>query len=166
MTTMSNEQTPGNASQFELGEIARDFTDVSSGLRGLVMRGGLGWCGYVGAPNEHPLNGIEELKFRCHFGVNFAQQGEDTLFLPHGYYWWGWDYAHFSDMPILPEHLEALEQWRLSERGLQRKVWTVDEVAEEVMDVLMSLRVAIEENSQLAEIALKKATPVSGNRST
>jgi hypothetical protein len=154
---------PGSADEFEFGEIVRDFTDITSGLRGIVMRGGMSWCGYVGAPNEHPLNGVEELRFKCHYGVNFSCQGEDSVGLPHGYYWWGWDYAHCTDMVVLPPELKPfarhLEHLHF---GRSLKVWTADEVAEDVLDAMMSLRESVEQNLELARMVLKRAMPFSG----
>ncbi|MBK6616325.1 hypothetical protein [Ottowia sp.] len=160
---MTSESDPGSAANFEVGEVVRDFCDPASGLRGLVVRGGMSWCAYVGAPNEHALHGFEELRFDCHHGVNYTNQGEDSAFLPHGWYWWGWDYAHAGDATIMPPELAQFYE-RLA-AGRKLKVWTLDEVAEEVLDVLMSLRVAIEANEKLATVALKRAVPASKKQS-
>lgn len=142
------------ADKFELGQIVRDFKDPS-GLRGIVMRGGMSWCAYVGAPNEHPMHGLEELRFPCHFGINFTAQGEDTLSLPHGFFWWGWDYAHFSDMPAVPPEMQELTNRVIGKRRL--KVWTADEVGQHVLDALTSLRQSIERDRDLAERVLRQS---------
>lgn len=153
MTAMTdNAET---ADKFEFGQIVRDFRDPS-GLRGIVMRGGLSWCGYVGAPNDHPLSGIEELRFPVHFGINFTAQGEDTVALPHGFYWWGWDYAHYSDMPVVEPELKELTERMLGKRSL--KAWTADEVGQHVLDALASLRDAIERDKVLADKLLSRTS--------
>jgi len=143
---------PGSAAHFPLGHIAHDISDSQSRLRGLVLRGPYSWCAYVGAPSDHFLSDFRDLYFKCHFGWNYDGPGDGNG-LPAGYYWWGWDYAHFSDLHLpadpLPVEMQAIfdRQYR---RRPAPKDWTCDEVHEHVLDVIIELRSAIQNNERLA----------------
>lgn len=76
---------PGSAAHFPLDHIAHDIRDSQSRLRGLVLRGPHSWCAYVGAPF---LSELQDLRFKCHFGWNYASPGDGKP-LPAGHYWWG-----------------------------------------------------------------------------
>jgi hypothetical protein len=144
---LSRTPHPGSAAHFPEGYLAKDYIEPDTGLRGLVMRGTYGWCGYVGAPCASPLHGLEELEFECHFGITYAGYG-DGVHRPAGYFYWGWDYAHYTDAFILPSVLrEALEEPIPLPRG---KDWSHAEVFEHVLDVLTHLREALLRNADLA----------------
>lgn len=148
---------PGSAAHYAEGTVARDFTDKDSGLRGLVIRGGYSWCGYVGVPTPHPLFGLEELQFECHWGITFRGQGDGVL-RPASFYWWGWDYSHAGDSVCWPpEFLEMADAAGFQLPG--GKHWLLDEVVEDVLDVLMHLRQALASNSRLSRELLLRTMP-------
>lgn len=157
---MAHQHPPGSAAHFPERHIAHDFTDAQTGLRGLVLRGPLSWCGYVGAPTDHVLNGLEDLRFACHYGVNFAAMGDDDP-LPAGHFWWGWDYAHAGDLAFF-ESTSDPEMDRLLDRamggGRPRKDWTADEVRQHVAAALQELRGAIADSASLAASLLRQPT--------
>lgn len=152
---------PGSAAHFPLGHIAHDIRDPETRLRGIVLRGPYSWCAYVGAPSDHFLSELEDIRFQCHYGWNYSAPGNDNP-LSAGYYWWGWDYAHGGDLHIptetFPPEIQALMERRLL--GDRRaKDWTSDEVREHVLDALMELRSAIQKNAALASTLLCPALP-------
>jgi len=56
-------------------------------------------CAYVGIPESHPVAGwdYDALSFiECHGGFTFSERG-DGIYLPEGFWWYGWDYAHAGD---------------------------------------------------------------------
>lgn len=150
------------AKDFPVGAVCVDFQDPESGLRGLVVRGPFSFCAYVGAPENHALYALEELEFRCHFGITFRGHGEAAGPLPEGWYFFGWDYAHFSDQLSAPELFQLDEHSeeakllkdffeRLPFSGKPRKAWTVEEVTEDVLDALVELKKALQESAQYAQ---------------
>lgn len=161
------------ATDFPVGEVCVDFQDPQSGLRGLVVRGPSSFCAYVGAPQNHAVYELEELNFQCHFGITFRGPGSKLQGLPADWYFFGWDYAHFSDAVDCPELLEVFKQLRLevpdfiqerlvgAGRGLGKgaKRWTVEEVTEDLFDALFELREALAQSESFAR-ALR--APASG----
>jgi hypothetical protein len=127
----------------------------------VVVRGPYSWCAYVGAPTDHFLSQLEEIRFRCHYGWNYAAADTGKP-LSEGYFWWGWDYAHAGDLHIptdtLPEDLRAHMDRHFDSLRLA-KDWTSDEVREHVLSALMELRGAIQENEALAAAVLGTAAP-------
>lgn len=67
-------------------------------LRFVILRANFSWTAYVGVPEEHELAGkdYDSIDVDCHGGLTYAGKGGDG-FLPKGYYWFGWDYAHLGD---------------------------------------------------------------------
>lgn len=136
----------------------RDYVDPESGLRVLVLRGTLSFCAYVGVKADHALAGLEELEFKCHCGITFQTWGRANSLWPEGWYWWGWDYAHCTDAfdlpgiddPKIKQQLEEF-QARLADMfgGLSlpdripSKKWTLEEVFEDALDVMMELKEAL-----------------------
>lgn len=150
---------PQYASDFHEGTVLRNYVDPASGLRVLVVRSFASFCAYVGVQSDHPIAGLEELEFKCHFGITFQSWGRAGSVWPEGWYWWGWDYAHFTDALYLPwmamdVESDELKQLRQSvermgasmgfSHGQAPKKWTLDEVFEDAMDVLMHLKTALE----------------------
>lgn len=128
----------------ELGDILYDVVDPRSGLRGLVLRGPFAFCAYVGAPREHLLDGVEDLSFDCHFGVTYTGWGDG--FRPVDWFWWGWDYGHFTDMTTISDEMSDLLPPELKAqlgalfgdpRSLKR--WSVGEIAAQVQEALDEL---------------------------
>jgi len=72
------------------------------GLKLLILRNErLGHlCGYVGVPEGHPFYGkdLEQLAdLDVHGGVTFTEEGDGKL-RPKGFWWIGFDCAHFGDL--------------------------------------------------------------------
>jgi len=79
----------------EKGRIYADWMDGE--FRCLIMRGPASLCGYIGVPKTHPFYGKDYsgLDIDCHGGLTFANEAHDKW--PEGYWWFGWDYAHYHD---------------------------------------------------------------------
>ena len=107
------------------------------------------------------MSELEDIRFQCHYGWNYAASGNDQP-LPSGYFWWGWDYAHGGDVNIpaeaFPAEIQELMERRLT-AGRNAKDWTCDEVREHVLDALMELRSAIQQNAALATTLLPNPLP-------
>jgi hypothetical protein len=147
------------ARDFAVGERAFDHTDVESGLRALVTRGGFSFCAYVGVQADHTLAGLEDFEFDCHWGVNWSSWG-DGDYLPTGWYWWGWDYGHAFDrvdFPGLPPEVQARLDAMWESFQMPQKDWTVEEVTQDALDVLVTLREQLAHSEQLATLALPAA---------
>jgi hypothetical protein len=140
-------------------------------LRLLVVRGPGSFCAYLGVKADHALAGLEELEFPCHCGVTFQAWGAAGTPWETGWYWWGWDYAHFMDAadfttelpPDAPEEvrealreLSAMRNNRPLMGGFRPKNWTVEEVFEDGLDALFELKTALEANEKLAATLLRK----------
>lgn len=98
-----------------------------AGSRGLVLRG-LVLCGYVELPEGHPWRELApwDVPATVHGGVSFAGR----LRSREGH-WVGFDCAHAGDaMPMLDG------------RMIGDRVWSVDEVAEEVERLAEQVREA------------------------
>jgi hypothetical protein len=150
------------ARDFTFGERLFDHIDLGSGLRALVLRGPFCFCAYVGVQADHTLAGLEEFDFECHWGITWKSWGDDE-FLPAGWYWWGWDYGHAGDRMDLPEMppefkelFDELDELLASEGIVKRapKDWTVEEVTQDALDVLVTLREQLAHSAQLAQLAL------------
>lgn len=146
-----------------------DYVDPSSGLRILVTRGLASFCAYVGVQSDHALAGLDTLEFDCHFGITFQDWGQAGTVWPEGWYWWGWDYGHFTDCLELPPDLaesagtdcpelaDAIARINLMLGGsfamTPGKKWMLSEVFEDAVDVLMNLKTALEQSEkQLREL--------------
>jgi hypothetical protein len=108
------------------GQILEDFEQGP--VRVMVMRGPSSLCAYVGIPENHPLAGKDyrDLDIRCHGGLTFGCAGgqvENDVY-PAGYWWYGWDYAHYGDAVVY----DTFHNWDEHE-------WTVEEVKYEAIDV-------------------------------
>ncbi|WP_157266534.1 hypothetical protein [Azohydromonas aeria] len=142
-----------------------DFPIAGTPLRALVLRGPMSLLAYIGVPLDHWAAGTD-LDFRCHWGITFEGEGEGMM-RPAGWYWWGWDYGHCTDVvdlpPLSPEWQERIDDFRRAllehfndwreDRGLEpvtgftpmeQKRWTAAEVVEDVMDVAMNVKAALE----------------------
>jgi hypothetical protein len=111
------------------------------GIRVLVMRGPASLCAYVGVPENHFFTrfNYDEIPLECHGGLSFSNFDETGL-RPKGYYWFGWDYAHFMDA-ITFKYEEPLLSL-MKETGLSLshgKEWTIEEVKKEATTVAYQL---------------------------
>jgi hypothetical protein len=77
------------------GTIYADWTDGD--FRCLIMRGPDSLCAYIGVPKGHPFygKGYNDINIECHGGLTFSEPAHDKW--PDGFWWFGWDYAHFGD---------------------------------------------------------------------
>ena len=151
------------ARDFKVGDVIWDYTDPESGLRALVARGTFALVAYVGVQADHTLAELEDFDFRCHGDITWRAWGEGECGREQGWYWWGWDYGHAFDRPHfdLPAHLQAemdamLERiWKDS--PFKPKDWTVEEVCDDAVNVLVELKEALAHSAELAQLALPKA---------
>ncbi len=162
----------GDNSPLQLADIPpntvlRDFIDDETGLRGLVVRGPIVFCAYVGVRSDHTLAGLEELDFDCHYGITFQSWGSTDSIREPDWYWWGWDYGHFSDqmdlMSLLPldaprELREAYTRMQAAMDGLARspKNWTIGEIERNVREVIAELTTALRHSNKLSQLLLAK----------
>lgn len=139
--------------------ILRDLPLAGTPLRGLVVRGEFCLLAYVGVPEEHWLADMDELEFPCHFGINFRGLGDGRM-RPQGWYWYGWDYGHCTDLllphPVLDVVLPAFPGARAR---------SVAEVEEDVLDAALSLWHALEEAQAVAKDSLRAQVRSSGSAS-
>ena len=152
------------ATDFPAGTILRDHIDPDSGLRMLVMRGPFSFCAYVGVPADHTLAGLPDLEFECHFGITFSQWGREDTPWEKGWYWWGWDYAHYLDhidweglLPLEapPEEQKAMQEFSQGFQGMFNRSGTnhtLGSVVEDALDVMMSLKAALQESEQFSSL--------------
>ncbi|KVP75585.1 hypothetical protein WJ96_07705 [Burkholderia ubonensis] len=128
----------------------------------------MSFCAYVGVKADHALAELEELWFPCHFGINYRGWGKQGSPREAGWYWWGWDYAHWRDhvdyQAMLPpdasdeekkvfEKVNALMNRSEPYYGFgPRKKWTVDEVFEDALDALMELKTSLEKSKTLTAL--------------
>lgn len=157
------------------GTLIKDVVDPNSGLRVIVIRGGFSFCAYVGVQQTHVFAGLEELCFRCHHSITFKGWG-DGLLRPEGWFWWGWDYAHagdvieIADIEALPQELQKqlgdlARRFLIQAEGREAKDWTIEEVLEDALDVLMTLSGELREIEMRAEAALSGLnSPEGGSR--
>lgn len=124
-----------------VGAIVRDW--MHGDVRCLVRRGRMSWCGYVGLPSNHSKAGFsyDDMPLRCHGGLTFSQR------LRGGWYFYGWDYAHFGDGNTLfyegptSKEIEKVLEGRPLFGAFFRmgKRWTIPEVEAECNDVAKQL---------------------------
>lgn len=153
------------ASDFPLGVTLLDTTDAESGLRLLVLKGPFSFCAYVGVKADHVLASLEDFEFSCHFGISFNQWGTAGAPQEEGWFWWGWDYAHFTDHvdyasslpPDAPPEafaaMQALESLP-SFGGRARRNRTLGEVVEDGYDVLVTLKMALAKSAEYASLVV------------
>jgi hypothetical protein len=117
----------------KVGAIVHDVFDEK--LRFIVMRGPVSWCAYVGIPDKHPLSGLcyDDLDgfVDAHGGLTFRGEGDEPYPWPKGYYWYGWDYAHFGDRCIYHG---------MDDASTDEHDWTIDEVIEDSKSAIESFK--------------------------
>lgn len=81
----------------KVGTIYHD--EFKDGMRFIILRGPPSLCAYIGIPLEHPLAGqdYDDLPIDCHGGLTFSGSGNDDVYRPEGFWWYGWDYGHAGD---------------------------------------------------------------------
>ena len=162
------------ASDFREGAVCHDHTDPDTGLRVQVGRGFAAFTAYVGVRADHTLAGLEELKFKCHWGINWTGWGDgpETGLRAKDWFWWGWDYMHGRDGLALPDSMTQVEDDELrrlltrhfgpppgeAAGPLARKHWTLEEVIEDTQDVLFELKDALRASKDLSSLLMPYAT--------
>ena len=96
------------------------------------------WCGYVALTPRHPWfnQDYDEIPVDIHGGLTYSKSE------PDGYYWIGFDCAHWGDyIPMLAELQKQLEKEEVMTpagemvrltAGIEGRRWTKEETAEEV----------------------------------
>ena len=99
-------------------------------IRYIIYDNGSHPTAYIGIGTKHKLAGVhyDRIDIDVHGGLTYSAYS-GGYFLPKGYYWLGWDYAHFGDYKaydpkgslgtkkwtykeILTEALKAIEQFK------------------------------------------------------
>lgn len=114
------------------------------GIRVLVKSvRGSHFCVYLGVPSAHPAAGLpyDDVSINCHGGLTFAGEG-DGKFMPKGYYWYGYDYAHAGDK------LER-DMPDFGDRDEHR--WTLDEVLQDAWGAVYDLKHFMASAEKIAE---------------
>ncbi|OGM09276.1 hypothetical protein A2Z67_05035 [Candidatus Woesebacteria bacterium RBG_13_36_22] len=121
--------------KLEMGTIVYDVTDIEAfgSFRSIIMRGPMAWCCYIGIPLDHSLanKSYEDdifNPFHCHGGLTFAGGGDD-VYLPSGWFFYGWDYGHAGDYA----------HYGSSSRASGKK-WTFGELKKEIKESLKDFR--------------------------
>jgi len=144
--TQSTQPTADNLSDdvWDLTDIKRHSIVADwyeDGVRCIVMRN-IGFCGYVGIPENHPLAGFgyDDIPLDCHGGLTFCGEikGAD------GWYFYGWDYSHSGD------YVNFYKEIDMPSFGDDRK-WTFGEVKQEVRDVLWGFKRLIKLSERIAK---------------
>lgn len=115
---------------------------VGTPFRGLIIQGFIGYCAYVGVPEEHWLAEMDEVPFECHKGVNFQGKGGDGI-RPEGWFWFGWDYQHAGDKCSFPKDilkdLPADLAAKIQLNNANGQEWTIPEIEQDLIDVAVEL---------------------------
>ena len=125
--------------------IGKSFNDISQdqpgtvyanweedGLRCLVMRGPVSLCAYIGVKSGHPLYGVDYPNIDgvdCHGGLTFSRAGGgEGMPWPDGYWWIGWDYAHYGDRVFYDT------------RSFDNMDWNPDDVVSDMRDTIEQVK--------------------------
>ncbi len=134
-------------------------------FRGLVVRGFSGYCGYLGVPEDHWIANMDTLSFECHGGITFRGFGDGDL-RPEGWYWFGWDYQHLSDKPMLPIDGMPPELVRMLEKhSSPGKNWTVEEIEHDLIDSAVALIAVLEHVKKAADVSVQAVMNLGGDTS-
>ena len=105
--------------------IVSDYFD--EGLRFLIINiKGSHFCAYIGVPSGHPIAGFDcdLISVDCHGGLTFGGEGgEKGTIYPKGYFFYGWDYAHYGDY-----NYSCFKDEEIREPEANKKDWTLEEV--------------------------------------
>jgi len=130
------------------------FDEECLGFRIIGMSLGTHPVAYVGLPENHILAGFDygDLSIiSVHGGFTFSSKG-DGVYLPKGYWWYGWDYAHPFDWKGYYDENNELAKIC--------KKWTTREIYEDAKDVVRQLL----DLEEFAEAMLKKFTKYTTNQ--
>jgi hypothetical protein len=108
--------------------------DGQNPLRALVVESAASLTAYVGVPLDHLLAHLnyEEMDgmLDVHGGMTYGTPGGTDIW-PAGWYWYGWDYAHWGDYTKID---------RTYGRGQGGHEWTIPEVYAHAQAALRQLR--------------------------
>lgn len=137
-----SEQTWDALVAMESGTILKDSFD--EGVRTLIMRGRRALCAYVGIPLGHPLAGhnYDDIPIPCHGGLTYAGEGSEG-YRPVGFYWYGWDYAHFGDRAFFDFDFSS---------SFPRQEWLVKDVESDMWEAVYDFKKLV----KLAEVIQKR----------
>lgn len=121
-------------------------------FRGLVIRGFLGLCAYIGVPQEHWAADMDDLVLQVHGSITFSAPGDGVR--PQGWYWWGWDYSHWNDSFELTAEMREILPPEMVEfydaRNVGKKRWTLAEVEQDLIDAAVELHARLQAHQEAA----------------
>jgi len=123
------------------------FDEEYLGFRIIGMSLGTHPVAYVGLPENHIFAGFDyfDLAFiNVHGGFTYSERG-DGNYLPKGYWWYGWDYAHSGDWK---GYFEGSSEFL----GRRLKRWTTEEIYDEAKYVAEQMFYL----EEFVEVMLKK----------
>ena len=108
-------------------------------VRGIVQKGPLHLCAYVGVLKNHKYfdldyDSIEDLDVHC--GLTFAGPGDDTYRPCKDLWYLGWDYGHAGDYTFFPVGMERLITSHLHDGDTKH---TIGEVHDQCLSVAKQL---------------------------
>jgi len=119
----------------DLAKSKKEYKEVASwfdeGVRVSIMSLHHYFTAYLGIPVSHPLAGFDydDLSLGVHGGLTYSRKG-DGDYLPKGYWWYGWDYAHAGDAVYY-----GGDDFCIGDHD-----WTLEEVKGEVQDALYEFK--------------------------
>jgi hypothetical protein len=140
----------------EVGHIFIDKWD--EGLRFIVLRGPASLCAYVGVAEHHPLacvDNYDDLPVQAHGGLTYGKKGGgEKAFLPTGFMWWGWDYAHCDDATTYDYTIP-----QMTPRETDHK-WTPEEVDRDSWSALYDFKKLLRIAERIHRLPAEKAVQV------
>ncbi len=129
------------------GTILRDWMDGE--IRCVILRSSASLCAYLGVEKNHRLanQNYDDVEIECHGGLTFCGEGGEG-FLPEGYFWYGWDYAHAYDYPFYNDQFPLnsmydndpeMKAYREKQKRTDRK-WLVEHVEKDMVDSIASFQ--------------------------
>ena len=134
------EKTWEGLKEIKKGTILHD--EFRDGLRFIIMRGPVSLCAYIGVPDGHPLAGFEydDVPIDCHGGLTFSGGGDG--YRPKGFWWYGWDYAHFGDYCFhddgIPKKMNEDRKWLLGD--VINDSWSVVYLVKQLMKLAEKIK--------------------------
>lgn len=114
------------------------------GYKYMVIENSLCPCGYIGIPKDLFFTKLRDKDLRnvidCHGGITFETYGtkEDPIWID-GYYWIGWDYAHYNDYITYPTVTKELDDLN-KEMNQGKQKWDCNLIAIECVNVIEQLK--------------------------
>lgn len=104
--------------KFEIGTILATVNS-KEWIEGLIVRGPVSLCAYIGFPVWHPLSKLDydNIPLNVHGGLTFCGKGDGKIY-PLNKFWIGWDYAHWGDTAFYElkrGYIEGTHGWTTQE---------------------------------------------------